>query len=445
MSLAAHFASLGFTPADAESRAALIEAVSHGFTAFTGAPPEWRWFVPGRLEVVGKHTDYAGGHVLAGAVPRGFAMAAGPRRDRRLRVMDVANGVSADIDIDDRTSRASGWVSYLQVTARRLTANFPDAPLGLDLAFSSDLPRAAGVSSSSAIVVGTATALATRADLPRSTAWQRALCTPEDHATYCGCIESGHSFRDLTGNTGVGTHGGSEDHAAILLSRAGELGHYRFVPTRQLATVPCPVGWSFVIAVSGVHADKAGSVRERYNRAAFGARALLDVWNRTADQPAVSLAAALDSPGAVDHLRAGIERDVPEAGARAALAARLDHFLAEEAVVARAVEACRRGDASALGEAAQSSQGNAERWLGNQVAETATLARLARDLGAHGATSFGAGFGGSVWALIDHAEVAAFAGEWLEAYRHRHPGLPNVAWFAARPGPGLVSVPAGLD
>ncbi len=130
MSLADRFVGLGFAADDAESRAALIEAVSQGFQALTGAPPTWRWFVPGRLEVLGKHTDYAGGHVLAGAVPRGFAMVAGPRRDRRVRVVDVANRVHLDLGIDDTGPARTGWASYIQVTMRRLAANFPEPRSG---------------------------------------------------------------------------------------------------------------------------------------------------------------------------------------------------------------------------------------------------------------------------------------------------------------------------
>jgi len=442
MSLADRFVGLGFAADDAESRAALIEAVSQGFQALTGAPPTWRWFVPGRLEVLGKHTDYAGGHVLAGAVPRGFAMVAGPRRDRRVRVVDVANRVHLDLGIDDTGPARTGWASYIQVTMRRLAANFPGAPLGLDLAFSSDLPRAAGVSSSSAIVVGTATALSRRGDLTTRDEWRAAIGSPEDQATYFGCIESGHDFRALAGNAGVGTYGGSEDHTAILMSRAGHLGHYRFVPTTRVGAMACPPAWTFVVGVSGVHADKAGAVRDRYNRATFAARALLDVWNAGAASPAPSLAAALETPGAEAELRGLVARATPAGVAAPDLLRRLDHFLAEDAIVCDAARACARGDAVALGLLAETSQAHAEAWLGNQVPETVTLASLARACGAHGATSFGAGFGGSVWALVDAGDAAAFARTSMAAYATRHPGMPNVAWFLARPGPGLVEVPA---
>lgn len=444
MSLADHFTPLGFAADDAASRAALVSSVSQGFERLAGTRPVWRWFVPGRLEVFGKHTDYAGGHVLTGAVPRGFAVVAAPRPDRRVRVVDVANRVQVDLDIDDDGPARTGWASYIQVTMRRLAANFPGAPLGLDLAFSSDLPRAAGVSSSSAIVVGTATALIRRAGLTSRDEWQRAITGPEDLATYFGCIESGHTFRDLAGNAGVGTHGGSEDHSAILMSRAGHLSCYRFVPTSRLGVMACPPAWTFVVGVSGVHADKAGAVRDRYNRAAFAARALLEVWNTASATPATSLSRALEAPGAAADLRR-LVMAAPAPGHHLRtqdLLHRLDHFLAEDAIVCEAVAACERGDAAAIGDLAHASQAHAEAWLGNQVPETVSLAALARACGAYGATSFGAGFGGSVWALVDAGDVARFAREWMAAYTSRHPGMPNVAWFAARPGPGLVEVPA---
>ncbi len=285
-------------------------------------------------------------------------------------------------------------------------------------------------------------ALSRRGDLTMRDEWRAAIDSPEDQATYFGCIESGHDFRALAGNAGVGTYGGSEDHTAILMSRAGHLGHYRFVPTTRVGAMACPLAWTFVVGVSGVHADKAGAVRDRYNRATFAARALLDVWNAGAASPAPSLAAALETPGAEAELRGLVASTTPAGVAAPDLLRRLDHFLAEDAIVCDAARACARGDAAALGLLAEASQAHAEAWLGNQVPETVTLASLARASGAHGATSFGAGFGGSVWALVDAGDAAAFARTWMAAYATRHPGRPNVAWFLARPGPGLVEVPA---
>jgi galactokinase len=351
------------------------------------------------------------------------------------------NGGSVEIALQTEGPALTGWAGYVDVTARRLARNFPDVPLGADVVFASDLPRAAGMSSSSALVVSVATALVARGRLAERPGWRDRIRTTEERATYFGCIESGQAFGTLTGTSGVGTHGGSEDHTAILASRAGHLGHYRFVPTRRLADIPCPPAWTFVVATSGVHADKAGSVKERYNRAADTARALLRLWNRMSSARAASLAAVVERPGAVEQLRTWIAGSVLPDATPAELWRRLDHFLAEDTIVSDAALACAGGDARAVGELALRSQRHAEELLDNQVPETRVLAALARDVGAHGATSFGAGFGGSVWALVDRGEVAAFARAWLDAYRRQLPDMPNVRWFAARPGPGLTALP----
>lgn len=442
MSLAAHFVSLGYTDDDAASRAELVDETAQGLEQLTGRPPQWRWFVPGRLEVFGKHTDYAGGQVLVAAAPRGFAVAARPRDDGRVRVLDQRNGVLVDLAIDADGAPLTGWSGYVDVTVRRLASNFPRAALGLDLVFASDLPRAAGMSSSSALVVGVATALTVRGRLADRPEWRDRIRGLDDRATYFGCIESGQPFGTLAGTSGVGTHGGSEDHTAILACRAGHLAHYRFVPTTRLADITCPAGWTFVVATSGVHADKAGSVKARYNQAADSARALLRVWNRMSSRRAASLAQIIDRPGAVEQLRTWIAASVLPDVSPAELWRRLDHFIAEDAIVTAAAAACATGDAAAMGALAAESQTQAEQLLDNQVPETSALVGLARDLGARGATSFGAGFGGSVWALVDQGDAAAFGEAWTAAHRRRYPDMPNVGWFAARPGPGVVEVPA---
>lgn len=441
MSLEAHFTGLGLAADDAALRALAARAVNQRLEALTGRPADWAWFVPGRLEVFGKHTDYAGGQVLVAAVPRGFAVAARARDDQRVRVLDHVNGNVVEIDPLAETPPLRGWAGYVDVTARRLARNFPGVPFGVDLVFASDLPRAAGMSSSSALVIAVATALAARGRLPERPEWRDRIRTIEERATYFGCIESGQAFGTLTGTTGVGTHGGSEDHTAILAGRTGCLGHFRFVPTTRIAEIACPPGWTFVVATSGVHADKAGSVRERYNHAADSARALLRLWNRMSSKRAASLAEVVARPGAVEQLRVWISASVLPEATPAELWRRLDHFLAEDTIVAEAAAACARGAAADLGDLAVRSQRHAEQLLDNQVPETRTLAALARAAGAHGATSFGAGFGGSVWALVDGQDVGPFATAWLDAYRQACPNMPNVAWFAARPGPGLVLVP----
>jgi galactokinase len=427
-------------PEEAESRARLVVRVSESLEETVHAPPVWRWFVPGRIEVFGKHTDYAGGRSLLAAVPRGFGVAARPRTDGRVHVMDVRYGARATIDPADDGSTLTGWASYVQVVARRFARNFPGAELGIDLAIASDLPRAAGLSSSSALVVAVSTALARRAGLPSRPEWRAEIGCVEDLAWYLGCVENGLDYRGLPGTAGVGTHGGSEDHTAILACRVGCLSQYRFVPVSHEGDIPMPPAWAFVIASSGVHADKAGSVRDDYNRASLATRALLQCWNDAADQPTRSLGAALCADGALARLRHLIAARTPAGYSASALATRLSHFAAEDGRVPEAARAFALADARTLGILSRDSQREADEWLGNQTPETRALAGAAFDTGALAASSFGAGFGGSVWALVPSSDAKAFTDAWLADYVRRCPARSGVEWFIARPGPALTEV-----
>jgi galactokinase len=431
----------GFSEADARSRAALIVSVEEAFKARIGQPPRWRFWVPGRVEFFGKHTDYAGGRSLIAAVPRGFAVAAAARSDHLVRVIDTRRNVEAAIDALDHTRTDHGWTTYAATVVRRLAVNFPGARLGTDVVVASDLPSAAGLSSSSALIVGLALALKERAGLEKRTEWARHIPGATALAGYLGALEAGASFGDFQGASGVGTHGGSEDHTAILTGRAGMLSAYRYVPVCHLGDVAMPIAWSPVIATSGVHADKIGSARGRFNRASAAARALLDVWEQTSGRPATSLAAALASaPDARARLASVISvTSVPEFSGDD-LQRRLEHFVREDARVDTAVRAFEDADAAGLGTLSQASQADAETLLGNQVPETIDLVAAAREAGALAATSFGAGFGGSAWAIVAAEDVGRFGPAWVARYRARRPHVSGVEWLEARPSPSAREI-----
>lgn len=452
-SLVEHFESLGLPPADAVSRDGLVSTAASGFASRFGVRPRWRWFVPGRVEVFGKHVDYAGGRSLLAAVPRGFALVASPRTDRLVCVVDVRDGSSAQVVTPGAAGATSsdanppgavsgpGWSRYVRAVVERLAANFPGASLGIDIALASDLPRSAGLSSSSALIVGIASALACRARLTERAEWRESVASPTDLAWYLGCVENGADFRTLSGAAGVGTRGGSEDHTAIVTCRSGHVSLYGFVPTVHHGDTPVPDAWTFVIAASGVRADKAGSVRERYNRASLSTRALLDVWNARAAEPAECLSAALRSSGeAGARLDAWIAAGHREFSAEE-LRTRLEHFRREDARAPLAAAAFSAADREALGRLAEASQADADGLLGNQTPETRALADLARRHGAFASSSFGAGFGGSVWALADATDAPRVERDWLDAYRRRFPSVDGVESFIIRPGPAIAQLP----
>jgi galactokinase len=436
-----HFVSLGMTAADAASRAALFARLEPQAAPILEGPAHWKRFTPGRIEIFGKHTDYAGGHSLLAAVPRGIALVGRPRADGIVRVGDIFDGQVIEVDpATEAPAHYRGIQRYVHVVAHRFHVNFPGCDLGANLAIASDLPRASGMSSSSALTVGIALALIARANLRDRPEWRSHLRRMHDLAWYLGCVENGLDFPGLPGSAGVGTHGGSEDHTAILACQTDHVSLFRFVPVTGLGDTRMPADWMFVIASSGVQADKADSVKDRYNRASNGVRALHAIWNRESGEPAQSLAAALaSSPRAALQLEKWIVGD--ETFTADALRQRLHHFVRETARAPLAAAAFRNADRQALGQLAADSQRDADERLGNQIPETVTLAALAREVGAFASSSFGAGFGGSVWAAVPASDAQRFGDEWVRAYAQRMPHGGMVDWFAARPGPAATELP----
>lgn len=439
--VAKHFESLGMPSAYAASRAALVAELEGRAAPILDGAPESRRFTPGRIEIFGKHTDYAGGHSLLAAVPRGIALVARRRTDGIVRVGDIFDGQIVEVDpATDAPAHYRGIQRYVHVVAHRLHVNFPGCDLGMNMAIASDLPRASGLSSSSALTVGVALELIKRAGLRERAEWRQHLRRVYDLAWYLGCVENGLDFPGLPGSAGVGTKGGSEDQTAILASQIEHVSLYRFVPVTPLGEARMPAEWSFVIASSGVQADKADSVRDRYNRASNGARALHEIWNRRSGEPAQSLCAALaGGPSAAKRLEKWIEDD----GAFTAdeLRMRLHHFTRETARAPQAAVAFREANQDALGQLSAESQRDAHELLGNQIPETIILAQLARQIGAFASSSFGAGFGGSVWAAVPTADAQRFGEEWVRTYAHHMPHVGTVDWFVARPGPPATELP----
>ena len=420
------------------SRFGTLPVLHAGDHVSAQGPNGHAWWVPGRLEVFGTHTDYAGGRTLVCAIPRGVAVVARHRSDGVVRVVDARREQELELNPRDDIQRANlapqfGWRHYVAVVARRLARNFPDASLGSDIVIASDLPRAAGMSSSSALLVAIAAVLVHGGALRGRAEWRENIHGIDDEAGYYACLENGLSFGTLAGDGGVGTHGGSEDHAAILTAAAKHLSAFSFVPMRPLAVVPLPGGWRFVLTPSGVTAQKAGSAREAYNRLSAGTRVLLDLWNqhnhRAASLQSALASAIVNGQGAgVDVLRDLIGRSRIDGWSHDMLERRLDHFIREDARIPQALDAVRLGDQAAMGRLSADSQTEAETLLGNQIPQTIALAAEARARGAFAARSFGAGFGGSVWALVERDRAEEFAYRWT-------PGA-----FVAVPGPPLVKL-----
>jgi galactokinase len=396
-------------------------------------------YVPGRIEVFGKHTDYAGGRTLICAASRAFCGAFAPSAAPRVRVVDVCGGERADFPLDPSLATdVSGWKRYAATVVRRVARNFPGAASGVDVAFVSDLPQAAGLSSSSALMVTVLLALVEASALRGVASWQASILSTLDLAAYAACVENGSSFGRLTGDSGVGTAGGSEDHTAMLCGEPARLSQCAFVPPRLERTVPLSPDVVLLVGVSGIVAEKTGVAREAYNNASRRVRALLELWKRETGREAPSLAVALASdPGAPQHLsRLAVAADADDpTGGR--LAARLQQFVLESGtLVPEAAVAFERGDWASVGTIAERSHRAADDWLGNQVPETNALVSTAREAGALAASAFGAGFGGSAWALVARHGADDVARRWRARYAAACPHVASQsAFFTCEAGP----------
>lgn len=393
-------------------------------------------WVPGRIEFLGKHTDYAGGRSLLCPVDRGLRVSSSPRSDDRVRVTDRVVGETVECRIDPGLDRTRGhWANYVFTVVRRIARDFPDARTGIDMSFESDLPIAAGMSSSSALVVAVYLALATANELETRESYRANIQAPEHLAEYLGCIEGGFPFRAFERDEGVGTLSGCEDQTAMVCGREGALVQYSFCPVRYETAHPVPADHDFVIAASGVVAEKTASALEKYNALSRRASAAAEAWRRASGRSDATLGDAVRAASRED-IRAAIERTPVEPFTPRELVDRFEQFHEEsERLIPAAGAALVDGNLTALGEVVDASQRGVEQLLGNQVPETIALARSARERGATAASAFGAGFGGSVWALVSSARTADFLEEWRARYVAEFPAHQSTArFFVTRAG-----------
>lgn len=395
------------------------------------------FYVPGRVEILGKHTDYAGGRSLTATVERGFSIVAQPRDDSGMFILS-SDQEANDFEIGPELGCPLGhWSNYPRTVAKRLAQNFSGPLQGANIAFESNLPNAAGLSSSSALIVAVYLVLAEINGIPDRRQYGENIASTIDLAGYLGTIENGQSFGSLQGEKGVGTFGGSEDHTAILCSQPNYMGLYSYCPVVFQQAVKLPAGTILAFAASGVVAEKTGHALEKYNRASRLVSELIVKWNASTQRQDVHLAAALQSrKDAINLFRKTIDiSGHTEEGDT--FMKRLNHFYFEnEEIIPHAVAALAQGDLEEFARQVDHSQEIAAALLGNQIPETVFLAGAARECGAIAASAFGAGFGGSVWALIEENASDKFLKNWSEKYKDAFPQhAGNNAFFTSVPGP----------
>ena len=386
--------------------------------------PARAWWVPGRVELLGKHTDYAGGRSLTCATERGFCAVAVDCQERNLVVHCDDDSARFPL-FGDAEGPREGWRLYPGVLAHRVASDVGDIAWGAEVALESNLPRDAGLSSSSALLVLLFEVLCCANGWERHPQMARIATDPFERAVYVACIESGRPYGGWSGSDeGVGTRGGSEDHVAILCSSPGLVGLYRYRPVQELGRANLPERHALVVGGSGIAAHKAGNAKDAYNRASDLVSGLCD---RVGAHEGLGAWIA-GGAGRYVALRESVADD-------GALSDRLRHFVEEDALVGDAFEALAAGDVEAFAVVANASHALGHALLGNTTPETAALAATALAEGAVAASTFGAGFGGSAWALVPSSVVGSFLRRWAEAYGAACPHATPGEFFATAPGP----------
>jgi len=340
-----------------------------------------RFGAPGRVNLVGDHTDYTGGLALPAALDREVTITGVVTDDGRVVLRSETVPGDVDVPADGSAAPAGGWGRYVSAVAAQLAA-LGRAPVGFRGAVTSTVPTGAGVSSSAALEMAVGTALCAVANLELA---------PVDLARACQRAE----------NTAVGVPSGILDQASAAFGRAG---HAMLLDCATVTAdlVPLPDRLALLIVESAVRRELEGSPYAR-RRAELeealpllGGRGPADV--DPVELPAIEAAAAAAGVGAVPLQR-------------------LRHVVTENARVRASVALLRAGDVAALGPVFAASQDSMRDDFENSTPEVDALVGAAVASGALAARMTGGGFGGAVVALVSTAAAEAVAARTVDAYR----------------------------
>ncbi|WP_026123085.1 galactokinase [Nocardiopsis chromatogenes] len=366
------------------------------FTRTFGYDPEGVWAAPGRINLIGEHTDYSDGFVLPFALPHTLHAAAAPRADGavRLRSLQAPEGDGFGV-ADLAPGSVEGWAAYpagalwvLRQEGYRVD--------GLDLLVDSAIPSGAGLSSSAALSCAAVMAGAAvhGADPSASQVIRMARRVENDFVGMpCGVLDQSASMLS------------AEGHALFMDTRTMETEQVPFAPDRQGMTVLVVDTRAPHRLVEGHYADRHRACQEAAKE--LGVAALRDVTDLEA-----ALAALASSE----------------------LRRRVRHVVTENGRVLDTVDHLRAGRLRDVGPLLTASHMSLRDDYEVTVPEVDTAVRALLSAGALGARITGGGFGGCVIALVERERVEACGRAVEEAYREEGFAAPSL--FEAAPSAG---------
>jgi galactokinase len=310
-----------------------------------------RAFGPGRVNLIGEHTDYNDGLALPFAIDRGVTVSAEPLDGGRIEARAADLGEEDAFEVGDR-ERSEGWRAFVRGVAGELRAAGHEVR-GARLEIEGNLPRGSGLSSSAAL--STALCLALLGEEPQDRVALAKLCSRVE-------------------NEWVGAQTGLLDQLASLCSQPG---HALRIDFRSLALeqVPLDLGdWRLVTVESGAEHEHAGG---GYNERRAECRAACE---------ALGIRSLRDAQG-FDHLPPPLDR-------------RVRHVVTENARVDAMTAALRAHDLAAVAALLDESHASLRDDYEVSVPEVEATVRRLKQAGAAGARIVGGGFGGSVLGLL---------------------------------------------
>jgi galactokinase len=380
--------------------AGLASTVEAAFRETFAYPPRRLFRAPGRVNLIGEHTDYNDGFVLPMAIDQAVWVGAAPRPDRTVRLLALTldrdlHTFSLDGLVPERDARwtnyARGVLALLDRAGHRLG--------GLDLVYAGDVPIAAGLSSSAAVEVAVAVAARDLFGLSISDLELARLCQQAEHeyaGTRCGLMDQ-------------------------IISVAGQQGHAMLIDCRHLTwqAVPLPPGATVVVCNTGRRRSLATSAyNERRAQCEEGARRLGVTALRDLDVGTFE-AAALDLPPLLRR--------------------RCHHVVYENDRTLRAAQALHAGDLVTFGHLMNESHASLRDLYEVSSDELDLMAALAQSQpGCWGSRMTGAGFGGCAVALVEHVAVGDFVDTVATLYERQALRKPDFTLCQPSAGAGPV-------
>ena len=364
-----------------------------GFATAYGAPPTALWAAPGRVNLIGEHTDYNDGYVLPFALPLRVVVAGSPSSAWTVWSAEEESSVSFGPAEVTAPGGVSGWGAYVAGVVWALRDAGFEVP-GARLALSSDVPLGAGLSSSAALESAVLTALVDLGGLDLA-------------------VEDRPALAQRAENVYAGVPTGIMDQSASIRCREG---HALFLDCRSLDVEHIPFDLAadglavLVVDTKAPHRHAGGEYADR----------------RRACEAA---AAALGVPALRDAVLADLSRVSDPVMLR-----RARHVVTENQRVLDTVALLRSGRVRDIGPLMTASHASMRDDFEITVPEVDVAVGAALDSGAYGARMTGGGFGGCVLALVDAPAAPKVAEAVVEAFASR--GFATPSWFTASAGPG---------